>query len=155
MAARTLTYVNFLTGPKAAHIGVNSVPFDFNSGATKFGTLSDMALLAKIPNGAVITDMNMIIGAKKQDGAAYTAGLVLLAVDAQGTYSQIQVLIASMTATAAAVTFNNYLPYKLSLSDDRAIKYAVLALNVTTGASETVSTSFQGSVKYITDGTNL
>lgn len=152
MAARTLTNVNYNAGPKQVHVGLNAVAWDFNSGATKFGTLSDMVFLAKIPNGALITDQDVIIGAKKQDGAAYTAGLILLAVEALGTLSQLAVLIPSMTATTAAVVFTSKIPYKLSLSDDRAVKYAVLALNVTTGASETASVSIQGGIKYLTDG---
>lgn len=156
MAARTLTYtVNMQATPKQVHVGTNTLAFDVNSGATKFGTLSDMALLGKIPNGALITSADLVLGAKKQDGAAYHAVMVLLAVDALGTYSTIATLVGSLTATAAAVTLSNKVPYKLSLSDDRAVQYAVLALNVTTGASETASISFQGSVTYVSDGSSL
>jgi hypothetical protein len=155
MAARTMTYtINMAGSPKGVHRGLNVIPFDFNSGATKFGTLSDMVLLGKVPNGALITDVDIRFGAAKQDN--FHAALILMAVDALGTFSTIATLIGSMTASStAAAVFKSVIPTKLSLSDDRAVQYAVLALNVTTGPSETVSISFQGSVKYVADGSNV
>lgn len=154
MAARTLTYTtNMAAPPKGNHVGLNILPFDFNSGTTKFGTLSDVVLLGKIPNGAVITDANIRFGA--EGTAAAHLSMVLLGIDAGGTFTTLATLIGSMTASATAATFSSYIPTKLSLSDDRAVQYAVLALNCTTGASETVSFSFQGSVKFLADGTTL
>lgn len=154
MAARTLTYtINMSAPPKGAHIGLNVLPFDCNSGTTKWGTLSDMFLLGKIPNGAVITDADVRLGANA--GAATHCALVLLATDAAGTFSTIATLIGSMTGSTAAAVFSSRVPTKLSLSDDRAVQYAVLALNTTTGATETVSFSFQGVVKFLADGTTL
>ena len=154
MAARTLTYtVQMAAPPKGSHIGLNVLPFDCNSGATKFGTLSDVFLLGKIPNGALITDVDIRFGA--QGTAAAHCALVLLGIDAAGTYTTLATLIGSMTASATAAVFSSRVPTKLSLSDDRAIQYAVLALNVTTGGSETVSFSFQGVTKFLTDGTTL
>lgn len=143
MAARTLTYtINMSASPKGEHVGLNVLPWDFNSGATKFGTLSDVVLLGKVPNGALITDANIRFGA--ETSAASHWSLVLLAIDAAGTFTTIATLIPSMTASLTAATFSSYVPTKLSLSDDRAVQYAVLALNCTTGASETVSFSLQG-----------
>lgn len=154
MAARTLTYtINMAAPPRGLHVGMNVIPFDCNSGATKFGTLSDVFLLGKIPNGALITDVNIRFGA--QASAAAHAALVLLGTDAGGTFTTVSTLIGSMTASLTAATFSSYVPTKLSLSDDRAVQYAVLALNVTTGASETVSFSFQGVVKYLADGSGV
>lgn len=154
MAARTLTYtINMSAPPKGAHIGLNVIPFDFNSGATKFGTLSDVVLLGKVPNGALLTDYSVNLGANA--GAATHCSLVLLGTDAGGTFTTLATLIGSMTGSTAAATFTKHIPYKLSLSDDRAVQYAVLALNVTTGASETVSFSFQGIAKYLADGSNV
>ena len=154
MAGRTLTYtVNYAANPKAVHVGLNALAFDFNSGATKWGTLSDVVLLGKIPNGALITDVNIRFGATTS--AAVHSALVLLGTDALGTFTTVATLIGSMTASPTAATFSSYIPTKLSLSDDRAVQYAVLALNCTTGASESVSFSFQGSVKYLKDGSSL
>lgn len=152
MAAVTMTYTaNMSTSPKAVHVGVNQVAFSFNSGATKFGTLSDMVLLAKIPSGALITSKTVRMGAT---GA--TAGpnyqLQLLAIDSLGTFTLVTTLMDSLTASATAQAFTDSQPYKLSLSDDRAVQYAVLVLNASTGASATVSQSIQGVVNYLMDG---
>ena len=152
MAARTYTYtVNMAAVPKALHAGTSVVPWDFLSGANKFGTLSDVLLLGKIPNGSLITRQDVRFGATKADNAHFA--LELLAVEAQGTFSLWATLIASMTASStAAAVFTNYIPKKVSLSDDRTVQYVVLALNCTTGPSETVSFSTQGSVEYYNNG---
>lgn len=153
MAARTLTYtIQMSAPPKKVHIAENVIPFNIVTGT--FGTLSDMYLLGKIPNGALITGADIRFGITPQ--AAVHSALILLATDALGTFSTIATLIGSMTASStAATTFNTRIPTKVSLSDDRAVQYAVLALNVTTGASESASFSFQGSVKYLADGTDV
>jgi hypothetical protein len=153
MAARTLTYTINQGTVKGLHAGLNVIPWDFNSGAGKLGTLSDMVLLGKIPNGALITDVNCRFGAST--AAATHWALVLLAVDSLGSFSINATLIASMTQSTTAAVFSSYIPTKVSLSDDRAVQYAVLALNCTTGGSETVSVSLQGSVKYVSDGSNV
>jgi hypothetical protein len=149
-----MTYtINMANPPKGLHAGTNVVPFDFNSGATKLGTLSDVVLLGKVPNGALITDANVRLGA--QASAASHWALQLLAIEALGTFSVLSTLIASMTASLTAAVFSSIIPTKVSLSDDRAVQYAVLALNCTTGASETVSFSLQGSLKFLADGSNV
>lgn len=151
MAAATYTYtINYADVPRKTHTGLNVVPWDFHGGASKVGTLSDVILLGKIPNGALITDCDLRFGAS--GAAAIHWQLLLLAVDASGTFSTLATLIASMTQGTAAATFNSRIPVKVSLSDDRAVQYAVLALNCSTGASGTVSTSIQGSVKYLANG---
>lgn len=154
MAARTLTYtINMQAQPRAFVTGVNTVAFDFNSGATKWGTLSDVVLLGKIPNGALITNAGVRFGVAPQ--AAAHCQLVLLVQDALGTYSAYATVIPSMTASAAIALFANPAPLKVSLSDDRAIQFVTLALNCTTGASESVSFSFQGNVQYVATGQSV
>lgn len=152
MAARTLTYtINMAGVPKARHSGVNTIAFDFNSGTTKLGTLSDVVLLGKVPSGALILGKHFNFGAVTSTAGA-TWQLQLLAVESAGTYSVYATLVPSMTSSATAAAFQDWKPYKLSLSDDRAVQYCVLALNASTGATETVSVSFQGFVQYVTDG---
>ena len=155
MAGTTLTYtINMQAQPRAIHAGENSLAWDYNSGATKLGTLSDVLLLGKIPNGALITTQNIRFGIAPQQAAHYS--LDLLAVEERGTFSLWATLIASMTSTQTAVcTFQSFIPKKVSLSDDRTVQYVVLALNCTTGASATVSVSTQGFVQYSTNGTNV
>lgn len=156
MAGRTLTYTPNMPGgqPSAIHAGINSVAWNFNSGATKFGTLSDVLLLGKIPSGALITSEHVRFGITKMDNAHFA--LELLAVESAGTFSTWATLIASMTASStAACQFDRPVPVKVSLSDDRGVQYVVLALNCTTGPSESVSFSCQGVVYYKTDGSTV
>jgi len=156
MAAATYTYTINYNGvqPKAAHTGLQTLPFDvLIGGANKFGTISDVLLLGKIPNGALITKVDMKM-TTLSDAAHF--GLVLLAVEAGGTFSTYATLQASITVSAtAATTVNIYRPTKVSLSDDRAVQYVVLALNCTTGASGTVSFSTYGKLDYLADGSNV
>ena len=155
MAARTMTYtVNMAASPKAIHAGGNTIAWDFNSGATAFGTISDVLLLGKIPSGALIDLQGVRFGITPQAAAHFA--LQLLAVESAGTFSVWATLISSMTASStAAAAFTSYIPKKVSLSDDRAVQHVILALNCTTGASESVSFSTQGVVKYVTDGSTV
>lgn len=156
MAARTLTYtINMAAPAKALHAGLNVVPFNFNSGTTKLGTLSDMVLLGKIPNGALVVDGDLRFGA--QSSAASTWTMLLLCTEANGSLSTWATLesTGSMTAGAAAAVYRLATPTKVSLSDDRAVQFVTLALNCTVGATETVSFSFQGNVKFLSDGSNI
>lgn len=155
MAARTLTYtINMAASPKAIHAGGNTLAWDFNSGATKFGTISDVLLLGKIPSGALIDMQAVRFGVTPQANAHFA--LELLCVESGGTFSLWATLIASMTASStAAAVFQSYIPKKVSLSDDRAVQYVVAALNCTTGPSESASFSIQGFIKYTTDGSSV
>jgi hypothetical protein len=154
MAATTYTYtIRMAENPRELHAGVNVLAFDWNSGANKFGTLSDVLLLGKVPNGALITNADIRTGAS--GAAAIHCQLQLLAIEASGTFSLLTNLIASLTASTAAAVFSSVIPTKVSLSDDRAVQYAVLALNCSTGASGTVSFSTQGSVEYVSDGSTV
>ncbi len=155
MAAVTLTYtINMAASPKGVHVGENIVPWSFNSGALKAGTLSDVILLGKIPNGALITGADVRFGANLNDASHWS--LVMLVTDALGTYSAYGTIIASMTSSSTAATvYKTVIPQKVSLSDDRAVQFVTLALNCSTGASGTVSFSTQGSVRYLADGSNV
>lgn len=158
MAARTLTYTagyGSSNAPvaKGVHVGTNTIAWDFNSGASKLGTLSDVVILGKIPNGALVTDAAVRMGASTAAAAHWA--LLLLVTDANGTYSAYATLIASMTQSLTAANFSTVIPTKVSLSDDRAIQYVTLALNCTTGGSETVSVSIQGNVKFLADGSSV
>lgn len=154
MAATTLTYtIGMQAQPKAPHTGVTSLAWNYNSGALKLGTLSDTVLLGRIPNGALLLTSECFFGISTAGATHYA--LMAYVTDALGTLSAYATLIGSMTASLTAANFRTGVPLKISLSDDRAIQYVTLALNVTTGASATVSTSFQGHVLYTMDGSNV
>lgn len=151
MAAATFTYTaNMAASPRGIHAGINHLEFDFNSGASKAGTLSDVILLGKIPNGAKLLISEVRFGAS--NAAAVHWQLLALVTEALGTYSTYATIIDSMTASPTAATFRTAVPTKISLSDDRAVKYVTLALNCSTGASGSVSQSIQGLFLYSTDG---
>lgn len=155
MAGATYTYTPQMSGqPKSPVNGVTSIPVDMLIGGTnKFGTLSDVALLGKIPNGAVVTDWYFNITTLSESAVH---SLVLFATEAAGTLSVYATLEATITTSAtAAVTSIGYRPVKVSLSDDRAVQHVTLALNCTAGASGTVSTSIYGQLRYQSDGTKL
>ncbi len=159
MAARTLTYTLNMAAPaQKLHAGLNTIAFSCNSGATKFGTVSDVFLLGKIPNGAVITGGGLTFGT--QGSAASTFTMLLLSNEGSGTFSTYATLRAaggSITANAStAQTYAIVAPgTAVSYSDDRAVQYATLALNCTVGPSETTSFSFQGFLHYVSDGRSL
>ncbi len=151
MAGTTYTYTPQWNQPKSLVQGVNSIPVDCLIGGTnKFGTISDVLLLGKIPNGALITDWKFQV-TTLSESAVYS--LVLLAVEAGGTFSTYASLDTTITTSAtAAVSTEGFRPIKVSLSDDRAVQYVALALNCTAGASGTISTSIYGQLRYMSDG---
>src|SRR5574343_228524 len=57
--ATTFTYTPQMSGqPKKPHSGIESIPVDMLIGGTnKVGSISDVVLLGKIPNGAVVTSI--------------------------------------------------------------------------------------------------
>lgn len=151
---RTFTITaNMAAAPKGLHAGENVLPFDFNSGATKAGSVSDYIFLGKVPNGALVTGGGIRFGASTAAAAHWA--LVALATEAGGSFSTLATIRASMTASTAATEFPLITPVKISLSDDRAVQFATLALICTTGASDTVSVSIQGSVKFLADGSTV
>lgn len=161
MAARTLTYTLNMSGPiQGTHRGENVLTFDCNSGATKFATVSDVFLLGRVPSGSVVTGGSLRFGVNGNAAATFT--LLLLSDEGSGTFSTYATLSAfgdggtSITGNATAAQMYTVVgPVKVSYSDDRAIRYATLALNCTVGPSETASFSFQGVLRYLTDGRTI
>ncbi|MCO5760737.1 MAG: hypothetical protein NHG36_04375 [Chromatiaceae bacterium] len=151
MAASTFTYTANMAEPaRACHTGVQSINFAFNSGASKFGTLSDVVLLGKVPNGCVVTGGHI-------DGTSGAAAIhcMLLAVNSQDLTKSGGTIYGSLTISATQQRFSIYGPIKISLSADATTSEAVLYLNCTTGASGTVSTSINGVIYYVADGRDL
>lgn len=151
----TLTYTaGMAASPKGQHVGMNVLAFDYNSGAAKTGSISDHIVLGKIPNGALIISKNINMGIS--GAAATTYAMQLLVTEAGGTLSVFATLVNSITSNASTVqAYRDIVPFKVSFSDDRAVQHATLVLNCIVGVSGTVSTSLQGSVQYLTDGTTL
>lgn len=150
MAAQTLTASTAQSGiiPKQLHAGLVAVSFAYNSGATKFGTVSDALFLAKIPHGATIHDMVLRY---HQKADTQFVGQVLLRT---GSTSAEQIVVDTFTASATggAVTVRgNGFPRLNSHSDADTVRHGTLILNVQVG-TETVSVSLAGTVFYSMDG---
>jgi hypothetical protein len=155
MAARTITTVNMLDSARAASPGVQVLTFDFNSGATKFGTVSDVALLGKIPQPCTIVGGVIYGGARNTTDPAH---FLLTAVHPDDfTKSGGTIVFGSGTGsfTTSAGGVNSAQVGKLSrisLSADATVSHAVLYLNCMTGTTESVSQSLHGAILYVCDG---
>lgn len=142
VAAVTYTATTGMSNPPRRNTSDNVVVFsktlsDFHA------TVSSAVVLCKIPNHAIIYDAAYgCAGAT----AAVTASLLELRVNG--------VAIAATTSAnqaAAGLNRSGLLPYKVSLSDDAALQYAVLSLMCTAAGTATTSLSIGGYVRYTMD----
>lgn len=155
MAGTTFTYTANMAEPaRAVHAGVNAISFAFNSGAVAFGSACDVVLLGRIPDQATIlggyvagkhggaTGAHFLLTCVKSTDYTKSGGTVKFD-QANGSFT--------LSATAASI-FQIANPVRVSLSADAGTSEAVLYLNVTTGASPTVSVSLHGVIYYVCDG---
>jgi len=150
MAGVTLTYTANMAEPaRAVHAGVNAVIWNYNSGATAFGSISDVVCLGKIPAHCTILPGSVI---RMGVSTAAAVHYVLLGVDANDYSKSGGTIYGSMTQSTGANTFTITQPVKVSLSADSTAAHAVLYMNCTTSASPTVSVSMQGCLLYVCDG---
>lgn len=142
VTAVTYTATTGMSNPPRRNTSDNVVVFsktlsDFHA------TVSSAVVLCKIPNHAIIYDAAYgCAGAT----AAVTASLLELRVNGVA-------IAATTSANQAAAGLNRagLLPYKVSLSDDAALQYAVLSLQCTTAGTATTSLSIGGYVRYTMD----
>ena len=150
MAGVTLTYTANMANPAIAnHVGVNAVIWNFNSGATAFGSISDVVCLGKIPAHCTILPGSVI---RMGVSTAAAVHYMLLGVDANDYSKSGGTIYGSMTQSTGAAAFTVQKPVKISLSADSTAAHAVLYMNCTTSASPTVSVSMQGCLLYVCDG---
>ena len=150
-ANTTYTYTaNMAETSRAVHAGINALTFSVLRSAA-FGTVSDVILLGKIPNGATIVDAWAEIITKStaqkwqfscvNPGDFTKSGGTLLMGDTAGT----------MTAVSTIARFTLNAPLRVSLSADTVYAYTVLYANCLAG-TETTSLSMQGCIMYVCDG---
>ena len=150
MAGITMTYTANMAEPaRAVHAGVNALVFSFNSGATAFGSISDVALLGKLPPHCIVLPGSTIRAGVSTAGAVH---YTLTAVDQNDFTKSGGTVYGSFTQSTGAANFTVLQPVKISLSADSTASHAVLYLNCTTSASPTVSVSLQGCILYTADG---
>lgn len=123
---------------------------NFASGNITFGSDGDQLRLARIPHGARILS---IVGDVQCAATSVQGKLNLMRVDGNGTLSVMTTLASASVVTAGGpiATGRVLLPYKVSLSDDAAVQYAMLAL-VASGGTQSTSFSINGAVLYETTG---
>lgn len=142
VTAVTYTSTTGMSNPPRQNNGDNVVVF--SKTLSQFHTTASSAvLLCKIPNHAIIYD-----GAYSCAGAtaAVTATLLEMRVGATA-------IAATTSANQATAGLNriNLLPLKVSLSDDAALQYAILRLQVTTAGTASTSLSIAGYIAYSLD----
>ena len=125
------------------HVGVTTVRFTKSALTTKYGTAGDTILLAKIPTGALLLD-GRIYG--KADDLNVSALVVWNGNGGSGTTTLITSFSVADGGSSVA-SFDIPGNYRISMSDDNAIRYATLALRNTSG-SETTSYVVTGYIMY-------
>lgn len=139
VTAVTYTATTGMSNPPRQNNGVNAVVFS-KSLAQINTTVSSAIVLCKIPNKAIIYG-----GGYSCSGATAAVTATLLELRVNGV-----AIAATTSANQATAGSNraNLLPYKVSLSDDAALQYAVLSLMITTAGSASTSLSIAGYIEY-------
>lgn len=147
VTAVTYTATTGMSNPPRSN-PVSDTTVVFSKTISQFhATASSAVVLCKIPNKAIIFD-----AAYACAGATATVTAALLELRVNG------VAIAATTSAnqaTAGLNRSGLLPYKVSLSDDAALQYAVLSLMCTTAGTASTSLSIAGYVTYITDTADL
>jgi len=145
MADWTMTNSPALTGGLNSnvvevHAGSTTVPFAWTANGTSIST-SALIMLARIPHGAVITNLQVAgwspadikadLGLTGQDASLYVAGGGM-----------------SSTGTAAWTIKTGALPSTCSLSDDTQPRYRMLTAKIISGSS-CVTAIIRGSITYV------
>ncbi len=147
---------------KAVHTGLNVVRSRYEVATTAATlTVSDLILLARIPNKATVYEWRLAGGC----GAAASTGTWKLGVNVPTAANSLvnpinsgasltdDALHAAMSLTTAAV-YSSYaaaatnIPFKVSLSDDNTQQY-IWIVATTNAGSFTGTTSLQFDVKYV------
>jgi hypothetical protein len=152
MATVTVTLQASLDQPRSNPNGGSVVVKAFNGmpGAQSIGTAGDVVLLAKLPNQANVLDILGYV----QCASTSLQGIVAVAeVLAGGTLSFRATLcsLSVVTAGGPIKTGIGVNPHKVSISDDAAVQYAMLAVKFSGGSAST-SFSINGAVLYDTSG---
>lgn len=149
MATVTVSLASSGVQPRTNHhSGVTS--FAFASGNVTYGGAGDQLRLARIPNQARILS---IVGDVQCAATSVQGAIGIYEVLASGTLSARATLasLSAITAGGAFATGRLNMPYKVSLSDDAAVQYAMLAA-VASGGTQSTSFSLNGAVLYETGG---
>lgn len=149
MATVTVTCQAALETPRSNPNAGSIVAKRFYSGNVTFGANTDVMMLARIPNGARVFDIS---GGVQCASTSVQGAIVIAEVLASGTLS-VRSTLASLSAITAGgpIATGQVVPTKVSLSDDAAVQYAMLAIKAS-GGTQSTSFSINGVVLYETSG---
>lgn len=133
----TLTATSYSNAPRRVHIGDNSVTVRYNSGSTEISASATTVLLAKIPEGATITEII----------EHHTCGAASCPVDI-GIDDTLSAFISQGTkGTVNRLGVGANAAYQVDKSDDSVTQYGVLKATFTPGTG-TSSVKLNLTVKY-------
>lgn len=147
MAETTVTNSPALTGglnstAVEVHAGSVTVPFAWTASGASVST-SSLIMLARIPHGAVITNLQM------NAWAAMTTGTIDVGLSGQGSADYIVDGGAmGSTQTDAQTIRVGALPMTCSMTDDAQPRYRYLQVKVVTGTS-TGTAILRGAITYV------
>lgn len=143
MAVFTVTASDAAKQPRRVHVGTNVVRSHLNSAMLPASfSASDIVLIAKVPNGALITDF-YASGMVGGDGTVFKIG-TLADDDAVGTVLTFSATAQLKRGEAATM------PFRVSLSDD-AVQWTYLFATRISGTG-TSTCSLQFVTKYVMPG---
>lgn len=142
MATLTASAAASGRSPRAVHAGVNSITVRYNSGATTISPSATTIFLAKIPHGAVITE----IVDYHTSGAATCPMDIGIEVGSTNSLSAFATAATQGAVTRAALG----VPYVVSCSNDAVTQYGIVKGTVTPGTA-TASVKINLTVFYTMD----
>lgn len=151
MAVNTRTCSDALAFVRSNEIGTVTVRTKLEGSLTASLTLSDIILIAKIPNKAMIHDFYMA-GIVPGDATIFKVGTGGAGVTTGGDDTSVCSTV-TLSGTAAIKNFDSAdtMPYLVSLSDDAEPKWTWLFATLISGTS-TATCSIQFVVKYSMPG---
>lgn len=142
MATKTADAGHDYVQPRDVHVGKQAIISSYvASGATV--SSGDVYYLCKIPHGATITDLRGF-------GRSAGVGGIVFNVGTTGTADLFGTFTISATHQLASV-LGTALPYRVSLSDDAAAQYVILAFTQASGTA-TATASFGIIAEYFMPG---
>lgn len=138
MATYTADAAQAYVQPRMSEQGAVAIVSRYISNAVSIST-GDVYLLAKIPNGATITDLRWYGRSSGTGGIVFNLGTAASA----SLFGAVTISATDQYITAG----NTALPYDVSLSDDTVNQYLVLQATMASG-SVTATGTFGVVVKY-------
>lgn len=131
MATKTADAAHDYVAARSNYSGATSMISNYSANATTISS-GDVFWMLKVPNGATITDLRFWGRTSGTGGVVFNVGTTGSAsLFGPATISATHQYISLTGGASATAQF----PYKVSLSDDAALQYVVLALTQASGTA--------------------